>query len=188
MSGPTSNPDQSSSTVPSPPSFSTPAYQANGNDNGNNNGNGDGSQGRMPPKRKSSQHIKIPEYLQRPHLTGNHRTLSDSLRALRSREEQETLLDDDQVADPDGCLREAGGLSGPRQVFCPDPHSGLNIYFNIHRIRRLVQASIEDPYTLDQLKEPRMNVLIVKPLVDRLYDDEDVSIGIYHVAYASRSC
>ena len=37
-------------------------------------------------------------------------------------------------------------------------------------------AVIEDPYTVDQLREPRMNVLIVKPLVDRLYDEDDISI------------
>jgi hypothetical protein len=44
-------------------------------------------------------------------------------------------------------------------------------------IRRLVLAVIEDPYTTEQLREPRMNVLIVKPLVDRLYDEDDISIG-----------
>lgn len=86
-------------------------------------------------------------------------------------------MDENEIADRDGCLREAGELSGPRQVFCPDPHSGLNIYYNIHRIRRLVLASIEDPYSMDQLKEPRMNVVIVKPLVDRLYDEDDISVG-----------
>ncbi len=35
---------------------------------------------------------------------------------------------------------------------------------------------IEDPYSVEQLREPRMNVLIVKPLVDRLYDEDDISI------------
>lgn len=44
-------------------------------------------------------------------------------------------------------------------------------------IRRLVLAVIEDPYSIEQLREPRMNVLIVKPLVDRLYDEDDISIG-----------
>ena len=44
-------------------------------------------------------------------------------------------------------------------------------------IRRLVLAVIEDPYSVEQLREPRMNVLIVKPLVDRLYDEDDISIG-----------
>lgn len=41
-----------------------------------------------------------------------------------------------------------------------------------------MRASIEDPYTMEQLREPRLNVLVVKPLVDRLYDEDDVSIGM----------
>ena len=40
-------------------------------------------------------------------------------------------------------------------------------------------ALIEDPYSIEQMREPRMNVLIVKPLVDRLYDEDDISIGTY---------
>jgi hypothetical protein len=144
------------------------------------NGNGIGDD--ISPKRNSSPqhpqlagHIRIPEHLQRPHLSPKHRSLSDVLRAQRSREEQETLLEDDEVADPDGCLRE-DGRTGEREVFFRDPHSNLRVYYTIHRIRRLILASIEDPYTTEQLKEPRLNVLIVKPLVDRLYDEDDVSV------------
>lgn len=145
------------------------------------NGTGTGSSSNpnfnnVPSRHQSAQHIKLADHLNRPHLKA-HRTLSDALRAERSREEQETLLNDDDLADADGCLRDHGQPSGPRQVFYSDPNSALDTYYNIHRIRRLVLASIEDPYTMDQLKEPRMNVLIVKPLVDRLYDDEDISIG-----------
>ncbi|KAJ0164856.1 Calcium channel YVC1 [Colletotrichum tanaceti] len=51
-----------------------------------------------------------------------------------------------------------------------------SVYFTIHRIRRLILASIDDPYTLDQLREPRMNSLVVRPLVDRLYDPDDPTI------------
>ncbi|KAK1996815.1 nonselective cation channel [Colletotrichum falcatum] len=51
-----------------------------------------------------------------------------------------------------------------------------SVYFTIHRIRRLVLASIDDPYTLDQLREPRMNLLVVRPLVDRLYDPDDPAV------------
>jgi hypothetical protein len=107
--------------------------------------------------------------------------LSDALRAERSREEQETLLSIDEDADRDGCFREPGQSPGPREIFAPDLHAGLDIYYNIQRIRRLVLASIEDPYTMNQLKEPRMNVLIVKPLMDRLYDENDISIGMLSV-------
>lgn len=34
----------------------------------------------------------------------------------------------------------------------------------------------DDPYSLEQLKSPRMNVSVVRPLVDHLYDPDDVSI------------
>ncbi|KAF2018305.1 hypothetical protein BU24DRAFT_168205 [Aaosphaeria arxii CBS 175.79] len=124
----------------------------------------------------SSKHVRMAEHLQRPHLAANHRSLSDAMRAVRSREEQETLLTDDEIADPDGCLREDSSRLGPREVFHPDPHSALDVYYTIHRVRRLVLASIDDPYSIEQMKEPRMNVLIVKPLVDRLYDEDDVSV------------
>jgi hypothetical protein len=43
-------------------------------------------------------------------------------------------------------------------------------------------ASMEDPYSFEQLKEPRLNVLVVKPLVDRLYDQDDVSVGMSYAA------
>lgn len=152
------------------------------------NGNGDSSPksppsstldaGDVSPRRAQSStgHVRLPEHLHRPHLSPNYRSLSDALRLVRSREEQETLLGDDEVADPDGCLREDGGRTGPREVFTQDPHKDLRVYYTIQRIRRIVLATIEDPYTMDQLKEPRMNVLIVKPLVDRLYDEDDVSV------------
>lgn len=43
----------------------------------------------------------------------------------------------------------------------------------------MIIASMEDPYTFEQLKEPRLNVLVVKPLVDLLYDEDDVSVGMF---------
>jgi hypothetical protein len=95
---------------------------------------------------------------------------------MRSREEQETLLgsEDEEAADHDGSLLPR---HGPEQIFCPNPHLGLPVYVTIHRIRRLIMASIDDPYTIEQLREPRLNVLIVRPLVERLYDCDDVSVG-----------
>lgn len=35
----------------------------------------------------------------------------------------------------------------------------------------------DDPYTAEQLKAPRMNKLLVRPLVDQLYDPHDISVG-----------
>jgi hypothetical protein len=54
----------------------------------------------------------------------------------------------------------------------------LSFVLTRNSIRRLILAVIEDPYSIEQLREPRMNVLIVKPLVDRLYDEDDISIGL----------
>ncbi|UKZ56226.1 hypothetical protein TrVGV298_010059 [Trichoderma virens] len=50
------------------------------------------------------------------------------------------------------------------------------VFTTIHRVRALIIASIEDPYTLDQLTSPRVNTLVVRPLVDRLHDPDDMSI------------
>jgi hypothetical protein len=35
----------------------------------------------------------------------------------------------------------------------------------------------DDPYTIEQLQDIRMNALIVRPMVDKLYDPKDLSIG-----------
>lgn len=43
-------------------------------------------------------------------------------------------------------------------------------------MRKLITIT-DDPYSLDQLKSPRMNVAVVRPLVDHLYDPDDASIG-----------
>ncbi|KAL7926510.1 hypothetical protein ACQKWADRAFT_280525 [Trichoderma austrokoningii] len=51
-----------------------------------------------------------------------------------------------------------------------------DIFTTIHRVRALIIASIEDPYTSTQLTSPRVNTLVVRPLVDRLYDPDDTSI------------
>ena len=50
------------------------------------------------------------------------------------------------------------------------------VQIQIHRIRRLIIASIDDPYSLEQLMSPRINVNIIRPLVDRLYDPKDISV------------
>jgi len=60
------------------------------------------------------------------------------MRVARLREQQETLLDDDEQADEDGCYP-------PRKdsiPWHPNPHAELSVYTTIHRIRRLVTASI----------------------------------------------
>jgi hypothetical protein len=184
MSGPTSNPDWnlSSSGSAAYGTFPRPrltSNQSNGSHDStavHSNDDNVSPMRRPSPARKPSRHIEFRKFLKRPHLEESQRTLSDALRAAKSREEQETLLPDDDHAGSDGCFNGAGQPVGPRELRAPYPHSGLQVYYNIHRIRRLVLAVIEDPYTTEQLREPRMNVLIVKPLVDRLYNEDDISI------------
>lgn len=135
MSGPTSDPNWKSSTpkinidASALPSQNSPPQP---HQNGQTDPNPPSSSAQSNPQ---PTHIRISKHLKKPHLTSNHRSLSDVLRAVRGREEQENLLGDDEVADADGCLREEGvGMGiGPREVFFRDPHGGLDVYYNIHR-------------------------------------------------------
>lgn len=68
----------------------------------------------------------------------SHRSISEAMRLARSREEQETLLDDEEQADDDGCYPPRKN-DDPR---APNPHGWLPVYTTIHKIRRLVVASI----------------------------------------------
>lgn len=58
-----------------------------------------------------------------------------------------------------------------------DPHSHLPVYTNIHRIRRDITAVVEDYLSLQQLTDVKINVTVVRPLVDKFYNLEDISIG-----------
>lgn len=55
-----------------------------------------------------------------------HRTISEALRIAREREEQETLLGDDEIVEPDSCLTRA-------HSFHDNPHADLPVYKTIHR-------------------------------------------------------
>lgn len=127
---------------------------------------------------EASSHIQLelpqrPELFKRQTMRGQSaKNINEALRLERSREEQETLLGADEEADDDGCYPPRTN-DEPRAA---NPHRNLPVYATIHKIRRLVIASIDDPYTLDQLKSPRMNVAVVRPLVDHLYDPDDVSV------------
>ncbi|KAI1329575.1 nonselective cation channel [Xylariaceae sp. FL0255] len=52
----------------------------------------------------------------------------------------------------------------------------LPVYTNIHRIRRDVTSIVEDYLTLEQLRDLRLNISVVRPLVDKLYELDDISI------------
>ena len=58
----------------------------------------------------------------------------------------------------------------------PNPFADLPVYATIHRVRREVIAAIDDPYSLEQLRAPRINVAIVRPLVNKLWEHQDESL------------
>ncbi|KAK3495615.1 hypothetical protein B0T13DRAFT_300196 [Neurospora crassa] len=63
------------------------------------------------------------------------------------------------------------------QVYaCWDDHSQLPVYTNIHRIRRDIISVVEDYLSLDQLRDIRINISVVRPLVDKFYAQDDISI------------
>ena len=67
--------------------------------------------------------------------------------------------------------------NGWHDIPCPpNPFADLPVYTTIHRVRREVIASIDDPYSLEQLRAPRINVAIVRPLVKKLCDRQDDSL------------
>lgn len=62
-----------------------------------------------------------------------------------------------------------------------NPHSHLPVYTNIHRIRRDIISIVEDYLSLEQLRDVRINIAVVRPLVDKLYELDDISIGMFKV-------
>lgn len=57
-----------------------------------------------------------------------------------------------------------------------DTHTQLPVYTNIHRIRRDIISVVEDYLSLDQLRDVRINISVVRPLVDKFYEQDDISI------------
>lgn len=87
--------------------------------------------------------------------------------AYQVSEEEEPLLGDEEQCDhPDH-------YEGPCS---PNPYADLPVYTTIHRVRHDVINSIDDSYSIEQLRAPRINVAIVRPLVNGLWDAKDVSL------------
>ncbi|KAH7176625.1 hypothetical protein EDB81DRAFT_44736 [Dactylonectria macrodidyma] len=82
--------------------------------------------------------------------------------------------DDGFLSGPDDAEAKACLDDGNRSTLNLVPEA-LPVYMTIHRVRRLVLASIDDPYTLEHFRDPKMNALVVRPLVDRLYNPNDIS-------------
>ncbi|KAI1300326.1 nonselective cation channel [Xylaria venustula] len=73
-------------------------------------------------------------------------------------------------------LHSYGVEDGPFFSCAPNSHSHLPVYTTIHRIRRDVISIVEDYLTFEQLGDLRLNVSVVRPLVDKLYELDDISI------------
>lgn len=141
MSGPTSNPDWNKSGSPAYGTFpqsptNLHATLSNGSSDSTAilSGNGDEelSPTRRPsPQRKPSRHIEFRKYLKRPYQD-TQRTLSDALRSAKSRQEQETLLPEEDYAGSDGCFNGQGQPAVARAAGTNTENS-YQTYFNIHR-------------------------------------------------------
>ncbi|KKY28286.1 putative nonselective cation channel [Phaeomoniella chlamydospora] len=103
------------------------------------------------------------------------RTFTWRTRGPQKDPEEETLLQDADEVDsmglypPDSCWTS----DNPHP---PNPHADLPVYTTIHRIRLDIIQSIDDPYSLEQLRSARINIQIIRPLVDQFYKLQDVSI------------
>ena len=62
-----------------------------------------------------------------------------------------------------------------------NPHTHLPVYTNIHRIRRDIVSVVEDYLSPEQLHDMRINLSVVRPLVDKLYELDDISIGGFFI-------
>lgn len=68
--------------------------------------------------------------------------------------------------------------AGEQMYSCmTSPHSHLPVYTNIHRIRRDILSVVEDYLSLEQLRDVRINVTVIRPLVDKFYELDDISIS-----------
>lgn len=78
-----------------------------------------------------------------------------------------------------GSRLSTGGVENAEAVYScmTDPHSHLPVYTNIHRIRRDIISVVEDYLSLEQLQDLRINVTVVRPLVDKFYGLNDISIS-----------
>ena len=81
------------------------------------------------------------------------------------------------LAEPEVGNRQPSNSQLPLYSCVSNPHNHLPVYTNIHRIRRDITSVIEDYLSLAQLQDVRINITVVRPLVDKLYDLDDISIG-----------
>lgn len=93
-------------------------------------------------------------------------------RRRREDHERYPLLEDDELSPGQEAVPNASSATDSTT----NPFADLPVYANIWRIHREVTKAISDPYTLEQLRAPRLNVTVVRPMMDKLYDLQDISI------------
>jgi len=67
-------------------------------------------------------------------------------------------------------------INSEDQPFTPYAFSDLPVYQNIWRIRRDILAKINDPYSLEQIRAPRLTQSVIRPLLQTYYELDDISI------------
>ncbi|KAL2142271.1 hypothetical protein VTI28DRAFT_1408 [Corynascus sepedonium] len=77
--------------------------------------------------------------------------------------------------------RSYGAVASPDDINAADQgggssHRHLPVYTTIHRIRRDIISVVEDYLSMEQLRDVRLNVSVIRPLVDKLYEQDDISI------------
>ena len=93
-------------------------------------------------------------------------------------ETQQSVHVPEGTAERDSLLTDDGlpNSNERPQSASANPHVNLPVFTTIHRIRREIIQAIDDPFSIDQLRSPRMNTSTVRPLVEKFYDPNDVSI------------
>lgn len=92
---------------------------------------------------------------------------------LEEQHEEEEHADSDGLYPPHCCWTADSPRPAGADLY---HHNDWPVFNNIHKIRHEIMNSIDDPYSLDQLKGPRMNISVVRPLVDQFYETQDLSI------------
>ncbi|KAL2412550.1 hypothetical protein ABEF91_000753 [Exophiala dermatitidis] len=104
----------------------------------------------------------------------SQRTETEALLASQHDQDEEDHADSDGLYPPH-CTWTSNQDEMPRAADLYR-NAECNVYENILRIRRDIINSIDDPYSLEQLKAPRMNISVVRPLVDSLFEKQDLSL------------
>jgi hypothetical protein len=59
-----------------------------------------------------------------------------------------------------------------------DVIEAIGVLSSAWSIRQLLtEVESDDPYSIEQLRDPRMNLSVIRPLVDKFYEMNDASIS-----------